>query len=324
MVDDRYRIVEHIASGGMAAVYRAEHVTTRATVAIKVLHAELSAEPEVAARFQREVQACRVINHPNVVAAIDFGRMADNCPFMLLEYTPGQDLCVVLHYQKPFDQARTVKIALQVCLALTAAHAVGVVHRDLKPDNIMLVQRDGDPDFVKVVDFGIAKMATRTNQPLTALGSVFGTPEYLSPEQARGNPIDHRSDLYTIGIVIYEMLSGATPFASDNLGQVLLAQLSKAPPPLPPTVDGELRILVSELLAKEAASRPQTAAEVATRLARILARLSPGHPVLAQVPGAAAAAPAPVAPPAVAPAPQAIVAAPIAPVAAQPAPLYAQ
>jgi serine/threonine-protein kinase len=189
----------------------------------------------------------------------------------------------------------------------------------------MLVERGGDPDFVKVVDFGIAKMPTRTNQPLTALGSVFGTPEYLSPEQARGQTIDHRSDLYTVGIVIYEMLTGATPFASPNLGQVIMAQLSKAPPPLPPQVDGELRILVSELLAKDPASRPQTAAEVAARLGQILARLAPGHPLLLQLPGAQAVAPAaPVyqqpSPPYQAPAPV-VAAAPVAPQQFAPVPV---
>jgi eukaryotic-like serine/threonine-protein kinase len=310
VVDGRYRIVQHIASGGMAAVYRAEHVNSHVPFAIKVLHPELSGNAEISARFQREVQACRRVQHPHIVAASDFGRLPDGCLFMVLEYTPGDDLCVVLFRHKPFAQERAVKIALQVSLALIAAHSAGVVHRDLKPDNIMLIARDGDPDYVKVVDFGIAKLPAR-GQPLTALGSVFGTPEYMAPEQARGTQVDERTDLYTIGIVLYEMLTGATPFAGDNIGQVIMAQLTKAPPALPPTVDPELSELVMQLLSKDPAARPQTAAEVAARLHRILSRLAPAHPVLFTPPVtsfaqqvAAAPAPAPAAAPhAVAPLP---------------------
>src|SRR5262249_24089313 len=150
-------------------------------------------------------------------------------------YIKGQDLLELLYREKPLDQVRAVKIALQVSLALIAAHNAGVVHRDLKPDNIMLVDRDGDPDYVKVVDFGIAKMAPRGGRALTALGSVFGTPDYMAPEQARGGQIDHRSDLYTLGVVLYEMLAGQTPFssASGNIADVILAQVTKPPPPLP-------------------------------------------------------------------------------------------
>jgi eukaryotic-like serine/threonine-protein kinase len=186
---------------------------------------------------------------------------------------------VVLFRSKPFSQQRAVKIALQVALALIAAHSAGVVHRDLKPDNIMLIARGGDPDFVKVVDFGIAKLPAR-GQPLTALGSVFGTPEYMAPEQARGTQVDERSDLYTVGVVLYEMLTGATPFASPNLGQVIMAQLSSPPPPLPSSVDPELAEIVMRLLAKDPAERPQSAAELAAALHRILCRIAPGHPVL--------------------------------------------
>jgi hypothetical protein len=301
IVDERYRIVNHIASGGMAAVYRAEHIHNRVPVAIKVLHPEFSEHQEIIARFQREVQASRRIVHPHVVAAADFGRLPDGCMYMVLEFIQGVDLLEFLYRVKPIDQVRAVKIALQVALALVAAHAAGVVHRDLKPDNIMLIERDGDPDFVKVVDFGIAKMPTR-GQALTTVGSVFGTPDYMAPEQARGGQIDHRSDLYTLGVVLYEMLAGTTPFANDNVAEIILAQIMKPPPPLPSSVDPALAELVLQLLAKEPAGRVQTSIELAQRLRGILARLAPHHPVLASSPVRALDAVAPVAVAAAAPA----------------------
>ncbi|GMV14125.1 MAG: hypothetical protein AMXMBFR56_23490 [Polyangiaceae bacterium] len=284
VIDGHYRLVEHLATGGMASVYRAEHIHNGTPFAIKVLLKEHSDNAEIAARFQREVQAYRRVQHRHVVAALDFGRLGDGCMFMVLEYMRGRDLCEVLFREKPFSQARSVRIAFEVAQALVAAHAAGVVHRDLKPENIMLAEVNGDADFVKVVDFGIAKMAAR-GQPLTALGSVFGTPEYMAPEQARGGAIDHRSDLYTLGIVLYEMLSGAAPFEGEAIGQVILAQLTKPPPPLPPSVDGELAALVMQLLAKDPAQRVQSATELAARLGAILARLDPQSPALSAAGG---------------------------------------
>jgi serine/threonine-protein kinase len=289
VIDERYEIVEHLGTGGMANVYRAEQLRTRALVAIKVLHPELSEHPEMSARFQREALASRKIQHPNVVAALDFGKLPDGCLFMVLEYIRGQDLSAVIYNERPFEQARAVKIALQVAHALVAAHAAGIVHRDLKPDNIMLIERPGDRDFVKVLDFGIAKLTQARGQALTALGSVFGTPEYMAPEQARGAQVDHRTDLYTLGIVLYEMLAGRTPFESEQLAQVIMGQISKPPPPLPDFVDQELAPLVIQLLAKDPNQRVQTSKELADRLARVLARLAPNHPVL-RATGAIAAA----------------------------------
>src|SRR5262249_10348382 len=159
--------------------------------------------------------------------------------------------------EKPFDSRRATKIALEVAQALVAAHAAGVVHRDLKPDNIMLIERGSDRDYVKVVDFGIAKIPV-PGKALTAIGRVFGTPDYMAREQARGSGVDARTDLYALGIVTYEMLTGATPFENDNVSEVILAQIMKPPPPLPPYVDGELAELVMQLLAKEPDQRIQT------------------------------------------------------------------
>src|SRR5690606_39152205 len=163
-----------------------------------------------------------------------------------------------------------VHIARQVAEALAAAHAAGVVHRDLKPDNVMLVEREGDPDFVKVLDFGIAKVRTDDmsdgQQALTRAGSVFGTPEYMSSEQAKGEPVDARSDLYTLGMILYEMLAGRTAFASEELIAILTKHLTEEPPPLPKEVPSALRDLVLRLLRKEPAERIQTAGELAALL----------------------------------------------------------
>jgi len=206
----------------------------------------------------------------------------------VLEYVAGEDLFVLLHREEPLAPARAVKIALQVANALISAHAAGVVHRDLKPDNIMLIERDGDPEFVKVVDFGIAKVAAQSGPVLTALGSVFGTPEYMAPEQERGAAVDSRTDLYTLATVLYEMLTGSTPFAHEQFAQVLMGQISKPPPPLPPEIDEELASLVMQLLEKDPSKRVQTATELVARLHAILARLAPHHPAIAGVPPSAA------------------------------------
>jgi serine/threonine-protein kinase len=329
VVDGRYRILAHLATGGMASVYRAEHVNNGALAAVKVLHRVLTESEEIAARFRREALAARSIRHPNVVSVWDIGKLADGCIYMVQEYIPGEDLCVVLHRDKPLAQARAVRIALQVAHALVSAHAAGVVHRDLKPDNIMLVERAGDPDFVKVVDFGIAKMPVRSGPALTALGSVFGTPEYMAPEQARGTAVDHRTDLYTLGTVLYEMLVGRPPFADEQFSEVLIGQISKPPPPLAPAIDSEIASLVMQLLEKDPADRVQTASDLVERLRAILARLTPDDPLLATMassrdpsvrpserPQGGASAPPPVSVPAAVPAP-----APNAPpptVAAQP------
>jgi eukaryotic-like serine/threonine-protein kinase len=316
VVDGRYRILAHLATGGMASVYRAEHVNNGALAAVKVLHRVLTESEEIAARFRREALAARSIRHPNVVSVWDIGKLADGCIYMVQEYIPGEDLCMLLHREKPLAQARAIKIALQVAHALVSAHAAGVVHRDLKPDNIMLVERAGHPDFVKVVDFGIAKMPVRSGPALTALGSVFGTPEYMAPEQARGTAVDHRTDLYTLGTVLYEMLAGRPPFADEQFSEVLIGQISKPPPPLAPAIDSEIAALVMQLLEKDPADRVQTAADLVERLAAILARLAPDDPVLAAMasgqdlsvraserPQGGASAPAPMSVPSALPAP---------------------
>ncbi len=270
---ERYQIEELLGSGGMGAVYRGTHIHMRKAVAVKVLHREMTMHPEVVARFEREAVAAARIEHPNVATATDFGRLEDGSFYLVLEYVEGRSLRELLDTEQKLPALRALHITAQIVAALGAAHAAGIVHRDLKPDNVMLVERKGDPDFVKVLDFGIAKLSAEdtAGQPaLTQIGSVFGTPEYMAPEQAKGEPVDARADLYTVGLLLYEMLSGRTPFEHEDMIAVLTAQMTQPPPPLSPDVDPELSGLVMTQLAKEPAQRIQTADELLQRLQQML------------------------------------------------------
>ena len=274
----RYRILEHLGSGGMGAVYRAEHVHMRKSVALKVLHREMTFLSEVVARFEREAVAAGRIEHPNVAAATDFGRLEDGSFYLVLEFVEGRSLSKVLSLERRLAVPRALGIARQVADALRAAHAAGVVHRDLKPDNVMLVAQKPDSELVKVLDFGIAKLhlddANEVNQPaLTQAGAVFGTPEYMAPEQAQGGDVDARADLYTLGVMLYEMLAGATPFQSDDLVVVLTRQMTESPAPLGPEIPAVVGGLVMALLEKQPAARIQTAAELVEHLDQLLSDL---------------------------------------------------
>jgi len=269
----RYRIEALIGSGGMGAVYRAAHVHMRKAVAVKVLHKEMTAFPEVVARFEREAVAAGRIEHPHVVSASDFGQLEDGSFYLVLEFIEGQSLARVVSKVGALAPLRALRITRQIVEALQAAHAVGIVHRDLKPDNVMLVDKDEDPDFVKVLDFGIAKVKVEeaSEQPiLTQIGTVFGTPEYMSPEQARGDLVDARSDLYTVGVILYEMLAGVSPFKADDLVVLLTRHLTADPPPLPSSIDPAIVALVLQLLRKDREQRVQSAAELIERIDVIL------------------------------------------------------
>ena len=269
----RYRIEELIGSGGMGAVYRAEHVHMRKAVAVKVLHKEMTAFPEVVARFEREAVAAGRIEHPHVVSASDFGQLEDGSFYLVLEFIEGQSLGKLVGSVGALSPQRALRITRQIVEALQAAHGVGIVHRDLKPDNVMLVDKDEDPDFVKVLDFGIAKIKVEetAEQPaLTQIGTVFGTPEYMSPEQARGELVDARADLYTVGVILFEMLSGVSPFKDDDLVVVLTRHLTADPPPLPADLDPMISDLVLLMLRKNRDERVQSAAELIERIDVIL------------------------------------------------------
>lgn len=273
LLADRYRIDQLLGEGGMGQVYRAEHVHMRKAVALKVLHRELTVQPEIVARFEREAVVAARIEHPNVAAATDFGRLADGSFYLVLEFVEGRSLTKLMASERRLPVQRALQITRQIADALSTAHQVGIVHRDLKPDNVMLVGRDQTEDFVKVLDFGIAKIQNEdtSDQPaLTKAGTVFGTPEYMAPEQARGAVADARADLYTLGMMLYEMLSGKTAFADPELIVVLTRQMTKDPPPLPPEVDAETQALVMTLLKKDPDERIQTAQALCDRIDALL------------------------------------------------------
>jgi serine/threonine-protein kinase len=282
MVANRYRVASWLGEGAMGAVYRVDDVQSKKPFALKVLHAAMSNQREAVARFEREAIAAGKIGHPNVAAATDFGRMPDGSFFIILEFVAGKSLRSVLDLGA-LDPRRAIRIMQGVVTGVGAAHAKGIVHRDLKPENIMLVEENGDPDFVKVLDFGIAKVSDvrsaghgNVAQTLTKAGTVIGTPDYMSPEQALGRAVDARSDLYSLGVVLYELLTGSAPF-QGGAATLLRQQVMDAPQPLPAHLveaDPVIVELLGKLLAKKPEERYQTAAEVMTVLDSISSTLA--------------------------------------------------
>jgi serine/threonine-protein kinase len=263
----RYYVERLIGEGGMGAVYQAEHTHMRKRLALKVLHPEMGRLPEVVARFEREAMAAAHIEHPNVAGATDFGKLDDGSFFLVLEYVEGTSLRDAVS-AGPLELIRALHIVRQIASALARAHALGIVHRDLKPENIMLVERDGDADFVKVLDFGIAKVPVGElvgdhqlpGQVLTQLGMVYGTPEYMAPEQALGQPVDARADLYALGAMTFEMITGKRPYDHESkvtlLGMHVTAPIPRMVDRAPgANVPPEIDALVTRLLAKDAAAR---------------------------------------------------------------------
>jgi serine/threonine-protein kinase len=272
-VGERYRITGLIGTGGMGAVYRAEHVHMKKQVAIKVLHREMTVLPEVVARFEREAIAAARIEHPNVVQARDFGRLEDGAYYLVLEHVDGEPLSHVLRNEQ-FTIGRSLQVTLQIAEALGAAHEQQIVHRDLKPDNVMLQRGPSALERVKVLDFGIAKVSIHergpSQRPLTRMGSVFGTPEYMAPEQAAGQRVDHRADLYALGLLLYRMIAGRPPFRAKHINQVLMMQITQPVPDLPDGVPEAVEDLIHKLLEKSPEDRFQTASEVVERLVQLI------------------------------------------------------
>jgi eukaryotic-like serine/threonine-protein kinase len=270
LVADRYRLVELLGEGGMGAVFRAEHIHMRKAVALKVLLPELTTHPEAVARFAREAVAAGNIDHPNVAAATDFGQLPNGSFFLVLELIEGRSLREELASGR-LEPARALRIVSGIVAGVEAAHAKGIVHRDLKPENVMLVERGGE-DAVKVLDFGIARMdpaaseAESAEKPkLTQVGAIMGTPDYMAPEQALGQPVDARTDLYSLGVMLYELLAGHCPFQGGAVSVMREHVLSEAPP-LPDEVVARVPAgipdVIRRLLAKDPSERPATAAEL--------------------------------------------------------------
>jgi serine/threonine protein kinase len=235
-----YRVTLKLGEGGMGSVYLAEHPHIGKKVALKVLHPEFASNQEVVARFFNEARAVNDIGHPNIVDIVDYGVLqggvrGDQMVYFIMEYLGGRTLTQLIKNESPIPPERALTIALQVADALAASHRTGIIHRDLKPDNIMLLSRGRENDFVKLLDFGIAKLTTdQAGSRRTRTGIVMGTPAYMSPEQCEGRgQIDHRTDVYALGIVLYEMLSGRVPFIGEGYGEILVQHLTQ--PPAPPS-----------------------------------------------------------------------------------------
>ncbi len=279
----RYLVTALLGSGGMGAVYRAEHIQLQKTVALKVLNREMASHREAALRFEREAMVSAKIQHPHVVNATDSGRLPDGSLYLVLEYVSGRSLRELSDAEGKLAPQRALGIGAQIADALAAAHRAEIVHRDLKPGNVMLLSQEGNPEFVKVLDFGLARVVggASPGEPLTQTGSIFGTPEYMSPEQARGEVVDHRADLYALGVILYELLAGRPPFQAPELVAVLIKHLQEAPPPLPDGIPAPIASYVMSLLEKVPSRRPSDARQVAKALRRLA---PPPPPVFSTAP----------------------------------------
>jgi serine/threonine-protein kinase len=264
VIDGRYRVGAHLANGGMGAIFRAEHVYMRKELALKLLRPELSVLPDIAERFRREAEIAASLEHANIVRVTDFGKSSEGWLFLVMELLAGESLFERMR-AGPLSVEETLPILAQVCSGLEAAHARGVVHRDLKPENVFLV--DAPSTWVKLLDFGIAKITDPLVASDTAAGVVVGTPEYASPEQATGSVVDGRADLYAVGLVAWRMLAGYHPFPTDDSRRLLMMQATR---PVPPMSDARPDLvrwpgvagLVDRACAKDPDQRFQSAAEM--------------------------------------------------------------
>jgi serine/threonine protein kinase len=265
------RLTARIGHGGMGAVYLAEHQVLRTPYAVKVLHRQLSRDRRVVERFRREALACSRLQHPNVVFVTDFGYKKDLGLYIIMEYLEGRSLAELVFQQKELAVERVIQICTQIADALHAAHKLGIIHRDLKSENIQLVKRGDQHDFVKVLDFGIARLRAASSQ-LTAVGMVLGSPHYMSPEQIQGfkEKVGPTSDIYALGIILYEMLAGDVPFDAPDPIDVCKRHLREVPPRAsifrPELRNTRLEALVARMLEKEPEHRPASMREVAQEL----------------------------------------------------------
>lgn len=273
IINGRYELRQLIGLGSSGSVYSGRHVQLDRPVALKLLRPELTNDAEAVERFLREAKAAAGIGSEHIAAVTDVGQTDEGLPFLVMEYLEGQTLARAMREQRQFDTVRAARIGIQICRALTAAHDKGIVHRDMKPDNVFLVPREDGSEFVKILDFGIAKILSSTPQSaanLTASGTTLGTPYYMAPEQARAaKDLDGRTDIYATGVVLYEMLTGAVPFTGPNFSSIVIAATTSAPPPLRghrSELPQELEQVVLKAIARDREHRYASARDLAVAL----------------------------------------------------------
>ena len=276
VLDDKYRLEEMIGEGGMGKVYKATHIHMDHILAIKILHPHLSSDNTALERFRREARATAQIRHPNAVAVSDFGVSKETgIAYLAMEFLEGLELRGKLQERKRLDFEETFLIVQQTCMALQAAHAKGIIHRDLKPDNIWLLKGEDGFEYVKVLDFGIAKLKSSNTMNLTQHGVIVGTPYYMSPEQCRGEELDSRSDIYSLGVIVYEMLTGSVPFVASSPIGIALKHTQEPPLPpheLRPDLPPPIEEVVLRALQKSREDRQSSALELAQEFEAALYR----------------------------------------------------
>ncbi len=278
-IDGRYLIERQLGEGGMGVVYQIKHVILGKALAMKVLRADVSRDEEIITRFRQEAQSASAIGSQHIIDISDFGTLPEGSTYFVMEMLDGTELSELIEAPEPIPAERVIHIAKQLCDALGAAHERGIVHRDMKPDNVFLIERPKNPDFVKVLDFGIAKVGGASSK-LTQAGQVFGTPHYMSPEQCAGQSVDHRTDIYAVGVILYEMACGRVPFDADNLMGILTKHIYEQPIPpheLPPPIEVPpgLEAVILKALAKQADQRYQSMSEMREDLDALSAGQTP-------------------------------------------------
>ena len=309
VIGGRYRLSKLLGEGGMGAVYAAEHINITKTVAVKLLHPEISSNPEAVARFKQEAQSASSIGHPNIIGIDDFFTMEDGRVCLIMEFLKGESLADRMQLPGGLALESAVDLMLQVCAGLAAAHEKGIIHRDMKPENVFIAMPQGR-EIVKILDFGIAKVTGNQDNSLTKTGTVFGTPHYMSPEQALGHKVDARADIYSVGVMLFEIFTGQVPFQSESFMGVLSQHITKPTPapssmtpgrPVPPMMED----IILTAMAKEVDKRFSTMNALAGALSAFSQALHSSQPpkaVTGRVAAADVAARAGLAaPPAVAP-----------------------
>ncbi len=274
IIDGRYEIQERVGEGGMGVVYKARQMSIDRTIALKMLNAQMAGDQQWVQRFYNEAKACSRLQHPNTIRMFDFGQTQDGRLFMTMEFLDGMSLRDALA-RGPIAPQRVIKILIQCCASLAEAHSIGIIHRDIKPDNVFLLNMAGSPDFVKLLDFSVAKLL-EGDRMKTQAGVVFGTPQYMSPEQGRGLPLDARSDLYALGILAFEMITGNVPYNDDNPMTVIQMHLHGQVPPMSDQIPHSVQNVVRRAMEKDAARRYQSAGEMMQHCQQVFAELNQG------------------------------------------------